>query len=105
MAPAEIEDVLLGHPAVKDAAVVGLADDYSGEVPMAFVVVGDGVQQGPETEKVLQEYVKGQKVRYKWLTGGVEFVDEIPKSASGKILRRLLRDRANASRKNVKARL
>ena len=91
VAPAELEDLLLGHPKVEDVAVLGLRDEYSGERPKAFVVLKKGVKGGEEVGKELMEYVKERKVRYKWVAD-VEFVEVIPKSASGKILRRVLRD-------------
>jgi 4-coumarate--CoA ligase len=80
---------------VKDAAVVGKQDPYSGEVPLAFVVITPGTEASPQVSKTLQDFVRRHKDRTKWITGGVRFVDEIPKSAAGKILRRLLRDKAN----------
>lgn len=92
VAPAELEDMLLGHPKVEDVAVVGIKDDYSGELPKAFVVLKPGIKQSEETGKELIKYVKEKKVRYKWIKE-VEFLSAIPKSPSGKILRKLLRDR------------
>ncbi|KPM45610.1 hypothetical protein AK830_g935 [Neonectria ditissima] len=91
IAPAELEDLLLGHAKVRDAAIVGIPDDYSGEVPRAYIVLHPGVRRGEETERALKEHVKSHKARHKWLAGGVEFVDAIPKSASGKILRKSLK--------------
>lgn len=99
VAPAELEDLLLGHPAVEDVAVLAVPDAYSGERPKAFVVLKPAfVKQNLKTdaEKVatareLIEYVKQKKIRHKWLAE-VELVEQIPKSASGKILRRVLRD-------------
>lgn len=93
VAPAELEDLLLGHPWVEDVAVLGVTDDYSGEKPKAFVV-RKNVHGTPAEEDVGRElfaWVKEKKVRYKWIKE-VEFIKEIPKSASGKILRRVLRD-------------
>ncbi|KZT65757.1 acetyl-CoA synthetase-like protein [Daedalea quercina L-15889] len=101
VAPAELEGHLLAHPAVADAGVVGVPDDYSGEVPLAFVVLHPSqaaISADPEKARVMREtvyeHVAQAKSRHKWLAGGVEFVDAIPKSASGKILRRVLRERA-----------
>ncbi|KZO92578.1 amp dependent CoA ligase [Calocera viscosa TUFC12733] len=104
VAPAELEGHLLLHPYVQDAGVVGVPDDYKGEVPLAFVVLKEPLAQkaasGPreagEIKQELRKWVSDQKVRYKWLEGGVEFVHAIPKNPSGKILRRLLRDQAKA---------
>jgi len=93
VAPAELEDLLLGHPKIEDCAVLGIPDDYSGELPKAFVVLKSEVPKNHSVGKELMAYVKEKKVKYKWIKE-VELVDEIPKSASGKILRRVLRDRA-----------
>ncbi|RLL98753.1 hypothetical protein CFD26_107861 [Aspergillus turcosus] len=107
VSPAELEDLLLGHPVVEDAAVTGIPDEYSGERPKAYVVVKPGVRgeiSDPDgwvdLGHRLIDYVREKKVRHKWIEE-VEFVDEIPKSASGKILRRVLRDQDRAGRKNV----
>uniref|UniRef100_A0A183C2K0 4-coumarate--CoA ligase n=1 Tax=Globodera pallida TaxID=36090 RepID=A0A183C2K0_GLOPA len=89
VAPAELEDLLLSHVGVKDCAVVGVLDELAGEVPKAFVVKAD--QKLTETE--LKHFVREKVASYKQLST-VEFVDEIPKSASGKILRRLLREKS-----------
>jgi 4-coumarate--CoA ligase len=88
--PAELEALLLAHPAVADAGVIGVADDEAGELPVAFVV------RKPDeeiTEQAIMEFVAGQVASYKRIRK-VNFVKEIPKSGSGKILRRLLRDTA-----------
>ena len=110
VAPAELEGLLLTHPAVLDAAVVGLSDDSAGELPLAFVV------KKPETdvtEKELEDFIAGmynashvylaynrghflEKVSpQKKLRGGVFFTDVIPKNPTGKILRRVLKKKAN----------
>ena len=86
--PAELEAVLLSHPAVADAAVVPLPDVECGEIPRAFVVL-----RGTATAEELMAYVAERVTPYKKVRR-LEFIDAIPKSASGKILRRLLRDRA-----------
>jgi acyl-CoA synthetase (AMP-forming)/AMP-acid ligase II len=90
VAPAELEAVLLSHPAVADAAVIASPDERSGEVPKAFVVLSS-----PASAEELLDFVAQRVSPYKRIRI-VEFIDEIPKSASGKILRRLLveRDRA-----------
>jgi acyl-CoA synthetase (AMP-forming)/AMP-acid ligase II len=85
--PAELEAVLLSHPAVADAAVVPLADAEAGEIPRAFVV-----RKGNATAEELIAFVASQVAPYKKVRR-LEFIDAIPKSPSGKILRRLLRDR------------
>ena len=87
VAPAELEAVLLEHPDVADAAVIGVPDVQVGEIPTAFVVVRPA---GPsDSARTLIDYVAGRVATYKRIRR-VEFVDEIPKSAAGKILRREL---------------
>ena len=93
VAPAELEDLLLGHRFVEDVAVLGIPDEYSGEKPKAYIVPKKGAPAETELGRVLLKYVQEKKVRHKWLKE-VEFIGEIPKSASGKILRRLLRDKS-----------
>ncbi|PSR98946.1 hypothetical protein BD289DRAFT_479745 [Coniella lustricola] len=99
VAPAELEDLLLGHPAVEDCAVLAKPDEWAGERPKAYIVLKQDQTMGvtaAEAQKAvgldILNYVRERKVRSKWISE-VEFIDEIPKSASGKILRRLLRDR------------
>ncbi|KAF9236311.1 hypothetical protein BU15DRAFT_77152 [Melanogaster broomeanus] len=113
VAPAELEGCLLDMADVADACVVPVPDDYSGELPMAFVVlhpdvaarVTDKPGEAEKVKAIIMKYVADHKVTYKHLVGGVEFVDAIPKNPSGKLLRRVLRDRARAMRAKTKARL
>ncbi|HVN11081.1 MAG TPA: 4-coumarate--CoA ligase family protein [Kineosporiaceae bacterium] len=93
VAPAELESLLLTHEAVADAAVVGLPDPEAGEIPVGYVVLKPNASTTP---KDLQAFVADQVASYKQLRR-VEVVDAIPKSASGKILRRVLRDQARAA--------
>ena len=90
--PREVEDVLYGHKAVREAAVVGIPDPYRGETVKAYVslVAGESVD-----EQALIAYCKERMAAYKY-PREIEFVDELPKTASGKILRRELRDQATA---------
>ncbi len=88
--PAELEAVLLTHPQVADAAVIGLPDDDAGEIPAAYVVLKQGQAASAED---IQAFVAEKVASYKQIRK-VTFVDAIPKSASGKILRRVLRDQA-----------
>ncbi|OOQ81945.1 putative AMP-binding enzyme [Penicillium brasilianum] len=96
VAPAELEDLLLGHPMVEDVAVGPIPDDYTGQRPKAYVVLKPGIRHGKDRSAILKslneliDYVRGKKVRHKWITE-IEMLKEIPKSASGKILRRMLR--------------
>ncbi|MFS8100735.1 AMP-binding protein [Lentzea alba] len=86
IAPAELEALLRRHPAVRDAAVVGAPDRVNGEVPKAFVVT-----QGDVTADELMAFVAAEVAPFKKVRQ-VEFVAEIPRSVSGKILRRLLKE-------------
>ncbi|TVY40260.1 4-coumarate--CoA ligase-like [Lachnellula subtilissima] len=94
VAPAELEDLLLGHPLIDDVAVVGISDPFAGERPKAFIVRKqvDIPQEEAKLVKELVDYVSSRKARHKWIRE-VEFVEIIPKSASGKILRKELRKR------------
>ena len=86
--PAELEALLLTHPQIADCAVIGIPDDEAGELPKAFIVTAPGQELSAED---VQEFVADKVASYKKIRI-VEFIDEIPKSASGKILRRFLRD-------------
>ena len=88
MAPAELEDLLRNHSKVEDVAVIGIPHDRFGQVPKAFIVKKDEC-----TMEELMEFVARNAAEYKHLKGGVEFINKIPKSAAGKILRRELRDK------------
>lgn len=87
--PREVEDVLYGHPAVREAAVVGVPDEYRGETVKAYVSLKPGATAAPEE---LVEHCRSQMAAYKY-PRQVELVDELPKTTTGKILRRELRDR------------
>lgn len=86
--PREIEDVLYGHPAVREALVVGVSDDYRGETVKACIVLK---AKTSVTEEEIKAYCKANLAPYKVPTA-IEFRDELPKSAVGKLLRRALRD-------------
>ena len=90
VAPAELEAVLLSHPAVADAAVIPSPDEEAGEVPKGFVVL-----KGEATPEAIMEFVAGKVAPHKKIRL-LEIVDQIPKSASGKILRRILVDQERA---------
>ncbi|KAJ5974933.1 hypothetical protein N7481_008640 [Penicillium waksmanii] len=108
VAPAELEDLLLGHPIVEDVAVGAIPDEYTGQRPKAYVVLKQDIRQNKTPGQirsllnVIIDYVRKNKVRHKWITEA-EMLNEIPKSASGKILRRVLRQME--SNKNTKGRL
>ncbi|XP_072382627.1 luciferin 4-monooxygenase [Diabrotica undecimpunctata] len=91
VAPAELEALLLTNPAIQDAAVIGLPNEEAGELPMAFIVkkLGKNITER-EVEKFIEDNVSPQKR----LRGGVIFLNEIPRNPTGKILRRVLKERA-----------
>ncbi|KAL5884429.1 hypothetical protein ACKVWC_003398 [Pyricularia oryzae] len=93
VAPAELEAHLLTHPAVSDVAVTRVPDARAGELPKAFVVRAPEYKGVPDSEvaNMVFKHVADHKAPFKWITGGVEFVNSIPKSPSGKVLRRFLR--------------
>jgi len=88
--------------------VIPIPHEKSGEVPKAFVVKSSSVGL-EENDRVLarqiQKHVEDHKTRYKWIAGGVEFIDVIPKSPSGKILRRMLRDKEKEKRRKAGSKL
>ena len=128
VAPAELESHLLTHPAVNDCVVIGIPSEREGEVPKActytrlsflasqattskmeiyrltipiVVVKAAGAIEDSDTiiKREIAKHVEKHKSNHKWLRGGVEFIDEVPKSPSGKILRRMLRDKEKAKLK------
>lgn len=94
--PAEIEAILLHHPQIKDCGVIGKPDAAAGEVPVAFVVKQ---KNATITEADVMNFVAEHVSHHKRLHGGVRFVNEIPKSATGKILRRILREQLKMASK------
>jgi acyl-coenzyme A synthetase/AMP-(fatty) acid ligase len=88
VAPAELEDILRSHPGIADAAVIGIPSDRSGEVPKAFVVP----REPKLTEDDVKKFVAEKVSEHKHLAGGVQFITTVPKTASGKILRRNLKE-------------
>lgn len=97
VAPPEVEGVLLDHPGIQDAAVIGIVppgpEGEGSELPRAYVVrkpgTGDKI-----TEEEVRAHVAQRLAKYKWLEGGVAFIDAVPRTASGKILKRYLRESA-----------
>jgi long-chain acyl-CoA synthetase len=89
--PRDVEDVLYRHPAVKEAAVVGVPDSYRGETVKAFVSLTDGFEE-ETTPEALIRFCKEHLAAYKY-PRIVEIIDDVPKTTTGKMLRRELRDR------------
>lgn len=114
VAPAELEGILVTHPAIEDVAVIGVYDrSQASELPRALVVLrtGQGVNSNNnelnsnDVEEEIKRWLKARVASYKQLRGGIKFVEQIPKSASGKILRRVLRDAEQQQQLVLKAKL
>ncbi|KAG8162029.1 hypothetical protein KVR01_007794 [Diaporthe batatas] len=102
VAPAELEGLLLAHPAVSDVAVIGVySEQRATELPRAVVVLADGYKGDEKMEKGLKDWIHERVAPYKRLRGGVRFAQTIPKSNAGKLLRRVLVEEAR--RDNEKA--
>src|SRR5205085_7383840 len=89
VAPAEVEAVLLEHPAVRDCGVVARPDAAAGEIPCAFVVLRDGNPPSTALDEALRAFVADRLPHYKQ-PREIRFVDAVPRTASGKVLRREL---------------
>lgn len=95
VAPPELEAVLLSHPQIVDAAVIGVQFSRDGsQYPRAYVVRRPGADGKLLSEEEVKKFMEKRLAQYKRLDGGVRFVEAIPKNPSGKILKRLLRDEA-----------
>lgn len=90
--PAEVEDALAGHEAVVNAGVIGVPDDTRGELVKAFVELGEGHEPSEELKTELQGFVKGRLAKYEY-PRELSFIDELPKTTTGKVRRRDLRER------------
>ena len=102
VSPAEIQAVLMLHPAILDAAVIGILHpkDETTEAPRAYVVKTPG---GEVDLADIKNHMSNYLARYKSLDGGVVFVDSIPKNPAGKILRKVLRERANSELQSARS--
>ena len=87
--PSEVEDMMIDHPKIKDIVIVGIPDELKGEAPKAFIVLKEGEKASDEE---IREYCKTRMAPYK-VPVAVQFIEEIPRLASGKALRRMLREK------------
>jgi 4-coumarate--CoA ligase len=95
VSPAELEGLLLAHPAVNDVAVIGVySEQRATELPRAYIVLASGYNDDEKMEKGLSDWLHEKVAPYKRLRGGIRFVNEIPKSNAGKLLRRVLPEQA-----------
>lgn len=103
---AELEGLLMDNPKVNDVAVIGIdLKEQHTEIPRAYVVLAPSVEASTQTAQEIVAWMDKKVVYYKKLRGGIRFVDEIPKSAAGKILRRVLKDRAKSEEQQMKSKL
>lgn len=106
VAPAELEGYLVDHPLVDDAAVIGVhSEEHASELPRAYIVVSSSGKEDDATAQEIIKFIEGKVAAHKRLRGGVRFVKEIPKSPSGKILRRVLKEDAKKEAQSPKAKL
>ena len=103
VSPAELEAVLLAHDSIADAGVVGVMLDGQ-ECPRAYVQAKDEAR-GRLSGVQIQEYMKERVAKHKQLTGGVQFVDEVPRLASGKIQQKTLKEWARKDAASMRAKL
>jgi acyl-coenzyme A synthetase/AMP-(fatty) acid ligase len=96
--PFEVEDALIGHPAVAESAVVAAPDEERGSLVKAYVVLTTDYEPSDELVKEIQEHCKNVTAPYKY-PREIEFIDELPKTASGKIRRVELRQREEEAAK------
>lgn len=96
----------MGHEKINDVCVIGmLLEEEHTEVPRAYVVLAPDVERSDATAREIMDWQAKHVANHKKLRGGIRFVDEIPKSAAGKILRRLLKVKMDEEKKQLKAKL
>ncbi|MDH5372325.1 MAG: AMP-binding protein, partial [Acidimicrobiia bacterium] len=89
--PGEVEESLMGHPAVASCAVIGVPDEIRGQVVKAFVVLRKGYSEGDDLATELQEHVRTRLAAHE-VPRQLVFIDELPRTTTGKTMRRVLRD-------------
>ncbi|EME38182.1 hypothetical protein DOTSEDRAFT_161744, partial [Dothistroma septosporum NZE10] len=104
VAPAQLEGVLLKHPKVKDAAVIGLfSNERQTELPRAYIVLDGDASRSTENAEEIADWLRARVAGHKRLRGGVRFIDAIPVSAAGKMLRRELKAMAQAEEQQARS--
>jgi len=98
--PGEIEEALVRHPAVRLAAVIGVPDPVRTESIKAFLVVADGYAPGATLEEEIRDFVRARLARHEY-PRAIEFVDSLPTTTTGKIMRRELRERERRKREGA----
>ncbi|KAI9262783.1 hypothetical protein BY458DRAFT_438919 [Sporodiniella umbellata] len=106
VAPAELEALLMEMDIVTDCCVIGIYDENQAtEIPRAYIVVREGVEKANKTAQFIQNHVAKRVANHKKLRGGVRFINEVPKSNSGKILRKKVKEWAKQEHTPARARL
>lgn len=106
VAPAELEGLIVGHQDVTDACVLGVYDaSQATELPRAYVALKPNIARTEDKANEIAEWMATKVAPHKRLRGGVHFIDVVPKSPSGKILRRLLRDKIKQDERKAGPRL
>lgn len=106
VAPAELEAILQGHKDIADACVIPAHDrQRETEVPRAYLVLKPGIPRDDSKAQEITAWLDSRVAEHKKLRGGIRFIDEIPKNASGKLLRRVLKDIAKAEDRAAGAKL
>ena len=95
VAPAELEDLIRSHAEIKDVAVIGIPDKIKGEVPLAFIVTTEEYVDQECFKEQIHEFINEHLSEYKRLSGGIRIVESIPRTSSGKILRKNLKNLLN----------
>lgn len=98
ISPSELESILMHHPSVKEACVVGRwSEEISTELPTAFVTLAAPAEGSAQLQQEIAAFVAERVAGYKKLRGGIIFLDELPKSSNGKLLKRSLKERLTAT--------
>lgn len=108
VAPAELEALLMSHEGIADCVVVGVYDSSQAtELPRAYVVLQPSLPKTQETVEMINKFVDQNVINYKRLRGGIRIIEQVPKSASGKILRREVKEwiKKEQQEENNRARL
>ena len=104
--PAELEGLLLGHPKINDVAVLGIYDpELASEIPRAYILPIESVKRDETTAKEICDWLMVRVSNHKRLRGGVRWVNGIPKSSSGKILRRVLIDQVERGNRELRSKV
>jgi 4-coumarate--CoA ligase len=106
VAPAQLEGLLHAHPAVGDVAVIGVySEERATELPRAYIALSKGYTGSKALEKEISSWLAEKVAPHKRLRGGIRWVNEIPKSAAGKVLRRVLSELAKKEEMEKKSRM